>query len=286
MKFIFSTLLLFTLLVNVLGLTASITGSNSFSMTGSTSFSMTGSTSFSMTGSTSFSMTVSMSLSNTISMTTTGSFSPSNTVSNSFSYTMTGSNTLLRLFAPQNIRNLCPNETSRACFEWDRSVGGVTYTSFDIDYAINSDSFGFFQDDYQSNSYVATNLLQNTPYTFEVQGVINGFASPYSNLFYFNTAPDFRNGVNTIICAITNQLTIECSWNNGKNVYEKMRITAYCPQESTVPTMKQGVRDGQTSVILQGVPKNSTSLGCRTFFLIKYKKFSTQKFNGYAFPRP
>jgi len=224
-------------------------------------------------------MTGSMTASISTSFSNSPTITNSNTVSNSWSYTMTGSNSMLRYYAPRNIMNVCPNQIQKACFTWDRSIGGVTYDHFQFYIGIDGDSYNCYYT-IKSSSVVVVGLQQNTQYYYILEAFAGTMGSAISQRQNLTTAPDFRNGVNTLICGISNLQTVECSWNNGKNVYDRMRVSLFCPYNDTIPMMKQSVRDAQTSVVLSGVPSGVQT--CLVSFKIRYQKFKSQTITSYA----
>jgi len=288
-------LLLFLFIVNVLEMiqgqvsptsTVSISMSNSVSMSLSNSVSMSLSNSVSM----SLSNSVSMSLSNTISssispsnsITATNSWS--NTVSNSLSYTFTPTTSTLQYLPPINVINSCINQTREACFSWSRSVGAVTYDTFDIRYYIIYDTFNSITNVFglRTNNYVITDLQPGTNYEFEVRGnsLSTGMTSAYTR-YFFSTGPTYRNGVANIICYIIPQRsTVECGWTNGVNLYSKIKAALYCPYASKVMLSRIRAKSPADALVLVSVPSGSTI--CRVSFAIKYNKFSTQKWNSTA----
>jgi len=197
---------------------------------------------------------------------------------------MTATTSVVQYLPPLNVMNACPNQTTKGCFTWSRKVGAVSYDTFDVRYFILFDT----QNDIttvkgiRTTNYVATGLQPGTNYEFEVRGnsLAVGMTSGWTR-FYFTTSPDYRNGVNNIICFLyTSRSTVECGWNNGVNLYSKIKATLYCPWTSSVMISKQRVKNPLDGLVLVGVPSGMTV--CRVYFAIKYSKFATQKWNSTA----
>jgi hypothetical protein len=236
------------------------------SLSSSVSISMSMTMSLSSSVSISMSMTM-MSHSSTVSISLSRSVSPS--------YTITPSTSIIRYFAPIDLMNTCMKEKQFACISWTRTVVGVTYDTFNLRYGLADSSYKTTLNGIKSNQYVLTGLQPGSDYSVYVQGVTGTHISPWSAPMFFTTQPDFREGVNNIMCWITSQRTVVCNWDNGKNLYSLIRASLYCPDTSTTKISKMGVRDGQTTTTLTGVPKSATV--CKVEFRVKYTNFSTQK---------
>jgi len=259
-------------LSNTVSPSVSMSFSNTVSPSVSTSFSVTVTGTSSLTGS--MSTSTSMSFTQTITQTVTGT--PSWSISRS--YTITRSMSTIHYFAPTNIFNTCSNEKGLICLTWDATVVSVTYDSYNVIYQVLNGQTNYLYSGIKGPRYVIAGLQAGTGYLVSVQGVIGSIISPWSPSYLFTTAADVRNGVNSIDCSITTSNTVDCSWNNGKNIYTIIAAKLYC---SGAFASKRKVKGGLSAVSLTGVPAKTSV--CQVDFKIKYNKFSTQKFSTFAY---
>jgi len=264
-------LLTLTFVSCVFGLTASITGTSTISrnqsLTGTSSWTKTRST----TGTLSWTGTPSIT-STPPSISLTSSMTRSMTISN------TGSTSVLEYLSPNNINNLCPNRRTFACITWN---GNVLYHTFNIRFGILKSPYKTIITGIRDTQYVLNDLEPASDYSVEIQGNIGTHISPWSYVFIFSLV-DVQNGVRNIYCYGTQNRTVICNWDIGKNRFTHMRATLFCPVDSTMKLSKTVIKDfAENTLTLPGVPNNSSI--CRVDFRIKYLHSPNQIWSANAY---